>query len=509
MMQDRSSRPIFPTLQFAILSLYRIGEPLALTSIPLYLPALLKSLQVAEHNVPYWASICISSYAVSLCLSAPAWGWAADRWGRKPTILLASLLQILALLLFGSAQTLVWPVGMCGVLGFASANSGTLRTVAAELVPWEELQPKAFGILPMMWNIGSILGPMLGGLLADPASQYPKLFGGNKFLISLPWLLPNLVICTILFIGLVSGIFFLEETLHPYAQIQYRSLQEPEDLLSEKSQPPAYQLNPPASKPQKYRLLTTQSTLNLVANALLVTHSMIYDEFLPLFMVTNRSLILSRLPSLLPSRRSETLHISGGLGLQSQQISTYFTITAIYAVFIQLTLFPFLASPRRLGTLGCFKASAAMFPFVYFLVPFLVLIPMPIPSSSVWGTGAVLLLLLAKATITTFSFPCSMILLSRSATSPGVLGTLNGLATSSSALCRGVGALVFGRLLTRGLETGSVVLPWWVVAGIAVLGAVPIFWMIDKEDGGKKVGKEWGEDDLGREDDAGVRLLDA
>src|SRR5690242_17411827 len=58
MMQDRSSRPIFPTLQFAILctsasrnvgyyvlnlltlgskALYRIGEPLALTSIPLYL----------------------------------------------------------------------------------------------------------------------------------------------------------------------------------------------------------------------------------------------------------------------------------------------------------------------------------------------------------------------------------------------------------------------------------------------------------------------------------------
>jgi len=108
-------------------------------------------------------------------------------------------------------------------------------------------------------------------------------------------------------------------------------------------------------------------------------------------------------------------------------------------------------------------------------VPFLILFQ----PSSFTSMAANLAILLSKATCTTFSFPCSMILLSNSATSRGVLGTLNGLATSTSALCRAIGALTFGAAFTMSLERGDVVLPWWMLAGISAVGAAPEFWLVD------------------------------
>ena len=45
----------------------------------------------------------------------------------------------------------------------------------------------------MVFNIGSIIGPLLGGVLADPASNYPDIFGEVQWMIKYPYALPNLV----------------------------------------------------------------------------------------------------------------------------------------------------------------------------------------------------------------------------------------------------------------------------------------------------------------------------
>lgn len=45
--------------------------------------------------------------------------------------------------------------------------------------------------MPMVSNVGSIVGPILGGLLSDPAANYPQWFGGNKWLERHPYAPPN------------------------------------------------------------------------------------------------------------------------------------------------------------------------------------------------------------------------------------------------------------------------------------------------------------------------------
>lgn len=58
----------------------------------------------------------------------------------------------------------------------------------------------------------SIIGPALGGALAQPCKNYPGLFPHGSVLEKYPFLLPNLVCAAILSFGVVFGILFLEET---------------------------------------------------------------------------------------------------------------------------------------------------------------------------------------------------------------------------------------------------------------------------------------------------------
>ena len=58
----------------------------------------------------------------------------------------------------------------------------------------------------------SIMGPALGGALAQPCDNYPTVFPRGTIFDHYPFLLPNLVCAAVLAVGVVIGILFLEET---------------------------------------------------------------------------------------------------------------------------------------------------------------------------------------------------------------------------------------------------------------------------------------------------------
>jgi MFS family permease len=82
--------------------------------------------------------------------------------------------------------------------------------MVAEMVPQKELQPRAFSVMPLVWNLGSIFGPSFGGFFAKPAENLPGLFGDSKFLMKFPFALPNIVASAFFFIGISTGILFLK-----------------------------------------------------------------------------------------------------------------------------------------------------------------------------------------------------------------------------------------------------------------------------------------------------------
>jgi hypothetical protein len=92
---------------------------------------------------------------------------------------------------------------------------------------------RAFLIMPFTFNIGVIIGPVLGGLLADPVGSYPSLFGpgsifggkdGVSWLKRWPYSPPNLLSAAYLFATAVMVFFFLEEVSTPRLVCNFQTL---------------------------------------------------------------------------------------------------------------------------------------------------------------------------------------------------------------------------------------------------------------------------------------------
>lgn len=101
---------------------------------------------------------------------------------------------------------------------------GIIRTMVAEMVPERELQPRAFSIMPLVWSLGSVVGPAFGGFFAKPAEQYPDVFGDMPFFKKYPYALPNLLATVFFLISAASATFFLKVPFLPQASADYHQL---------------------------------------------------------------------------------------------------------------------------------------------------------------------------------------------------------------------------------------------------------------------------------------------
>jgi hypothetical protein len=115
-----------------------------------------------------------------------------------------------------------------------------------------------------------------------------------------------------------------------------------------------------------------------------------------------------------------------------------------------------------------------MFPFVYFVTPYLVLI-----EDHNVRLGALLCVMVVKAFCVIIGFPSMTILMTNSCKSLSILGTLNGFATTFSALGRGFGPAISGACFSQGVKRGYVSVAWWFLVVMAVIGAIPTYHMID------------------------------
>jgi hypothetical protein len=210
-------------------------------------------------------------------------------------------------------------------------------------------------------------------------------------------------------------------------------------------------------------VFTRQSVINLIAYTFLALHSAAYDQLLPIFMHHPRQ-------SPTPQNTSLPFKFSGGFGLEHGRIGTMFTLYGVCGCFIQFLIFPPVA--RRFGVLNCFKVCGIVFPMIWFATPYTALI-----QNSTWQQVVMFGIMTVKCFVVIFAFPCSVILLTNSAVSLRILGTLNGFAVSISAIGRALGPAIGGAAFTWGLDKGYVIVPWWTLGTIAALGAIPIWWL--------------------------------
>ena len=161
-------------------------------------------------------------------------------------------------------------------------------------------------------------------------------------------------------------------------------------------------------------------------------------------------------------------------------------------MFVQFLAFPPMA--RRFGVLNCYKVVTMAFPFIYVLTPFTALL-----STTLQQEVMIFAVMFMKCWAAIFAFPCVTILLTNSAVSLQILGTLNGVATSISAVGRALGPAIGGWMFSIGVKNGFVLLPWLALAFFAILGALPVWWISEMDGFGSSRNKEEGSDEEGEE----------
>lgn len=180
---------------------------------------------------------------------------------------------------------------------------------------------------------------------------------------------------------------------------------------------------------------------------------------------------------------------AGGFGIDSRRIGAMFTFFAISSTLFQFLLFPPLA--RNLGVLNCLRIAFLIYPVIFFVTPFVSLIPDPTAKQAV-----MIGLLVVRGLAGTFAFPTSTIMLTNSAASLKVLGTINGVATSVSAIGRASGPAIGGGLFTWGVKRGYIIVPFWVLTVISLIASIPTWWLVEGAGFGGSDDSETEEEDI-------------
>jgi DHA1 family multidrug resistance protein-like MFS transporter len=139
------------------------GFSVAFPFLPYYVQELgVTDLQQAE----LWSGVLVAVQAVTMTIFSPIWGVVADRYGRKLMIeraMFGGAVVLAAMALVQNVQQLVILRALQGVL---TGTVAAAMSLVASTTPREK-SGYALGLLQMAIWIGSSVGPLIGGVVAD------------------------------------------------------------------------------------------------------------------------------------------------------------------------------------------------------------------------------------------------------------------------------------------------------------------------------------------------------
>ena len=137
------------------------------------LPDLLREVRGADlSGAALWGGVLASSYAAMQFLFSPTLGSLSDRFGRRPVLLGSLAVIFLDYILMALAHT-VWLLLIGRIIaGIAAATLATAMAFMADISSPEEKAAR-FGLVSAGFGAGFVLGPVLGGLLAEFGPRAP------------------------------------------------------------------------------------------------------------------------------------------------------------------------------------------------------------------------------------------------------------------------------------------------------------------------------------------------
>ncbi|AEO61252.1 MFS general substrate transporter-like protein [Thermothelomyces thermophilus ATCC 42464] len=493
-----------PWAQLSLLALLSLAEQTALNSIGPYLPTMVASFdEIPDGDEGLYVGLLASSFALAQLATNLLWGYLSDRVGRKPTMLLGTSLLMVCFVCFGLCSTFAQLIMVHVAMGLFNGNAAIVPTCLGEITDRTN-QSGAFTWLPVIYSLGSITGPALGGLLVG-------VLGGSRY----PFLAPNIVVAALLLASVVVLAIWFDETLNSLDQsaagLGLEWLYKARDWCAARlrrtsqapSRPPATERLPPASNDQDrldgssdseeeeeeeeetdsadeqsglfqsrgteaengdnkepeqtgsaFHELSKRNTLAILGTYLVFQLTNIsYNSLYPMFASS-------------PPPTGREL----GPGI----IGVSLSLAGVATILFQVLVFQRVKS--RIGNLGTYRSSLLGMAISMALMPWIDYVdsnpPLGLGTGKLWLYSELGAILVLKNICAVGGLSSVMLLITNSAPSNETLGTLNGIAQTLSAAGRSVGPFLSGGLFTLStrVRPKGEALAWGLFAGVALLG---------------------------------------
>jgi len=144
--------------------------------IGLILPVMPQLIQDVGHTdisgAAIWGGTLSAVFAFMQFMFSPTVGSLSDRFGRRPVLLTSNAGMALDYVLMAVAGT-IWLLLIGRIIGgITAATHATANAFMADVSP-RERKSQSFGLIGAAFGVGFVLGPVIGGLLAELGPRAP------------------------------------------------------------------------------------------------------------------------------------------------------------------------------------------------------------------------------------------------------------------------------------------------------------------------------------------------
>ncbi|PHT40996.1 hypothetical protein CQW23_19850 [Capsicum baccatum] len=390
-----------------------LSAVLPISSLFPYLYFMIRDFHIAkrEEDISTYAGYVGAAYMLGRALTSVFWGAVADRYGRRPVIIFGTFVVVIFNTLFGLSVNFWMAVITRLLLGLLNGLIGPIRAYAAEIFR-PEYQALGMSTISSAWGIGLIIGPALGGFLAQPAEKYPAVFSKDSIFGRFPYFLPSLCISVFsLVVGIAS--FWMPETLHNHdsrmpPQSSYKALEAASDTKEGNESTPTQSLL------KNWPLMSS-----IIIYCIFALHDMAYSEIFSLWAVTPRKF--------------------GGLSYSTVDVGEVLSISGCGLLFFQLTLYPLVE--KYVGPIAIARVAGVL------SIPLLACYPYIAMLSGTALTVAINFASLLKNALS-ISIITGLFILQNKAVDQRQRAAANGLAMTSMSFFKAIGPAGGGLLFS-------------------------------------------------------------
>ncbi|PHT37167.1 Protein ZINC INDUCED FACILITATOR 1 [Capsicum baccatum] len=418
-----TSVPIKPVFFISIVTLC---ASLPISSLFPFLYFMVRDFHIAEReeDISYYAGYVGSSFMLGRALTSILWGVIADRYGRKPVVVIGTITVVIFNALFGLSTNFWMAIITRFLIGSLCGIIGTMRAYASEICR-KEYHALGISAVSTSWGIGLVIGPAIGGYLAQPAEKYPSIFSKESFFGRFPYFLPCLMISVFALAATVMS-FWLPETLHKHNKIKRdkNNFDESARGTPDESNGSNVSQNMNHSErrapgSQKSLLKNWPLVSSIIVYCIFQLHDIAYLEIFSLWAVSPRTL--------------------GGLSFTTADVGQVLAITGLGLLLFQLLVYPLverITGPVMISRIGAVLSIPllASYPYLALLTGF---------GLSIALNCASMLKNILSVSITT-----GLLLMQNRAVSQEQRGAANGISMSSMSLFKTIGPAAGGSLLS-------------------------------------------------------------